>query len=252
MPGVEGRTALVTGASRGIGLATAKLLVSKGARVMAVARTESDLVTTGIENYLSADLSTQEGCRYAVDETIQRFGSIDLLIVNHGLGSAHEVPIYEQKIETFEESMRTNLEGPYYLTRFAMPYMVKKKYGRCVYTSSTAAIDAEYAGPGYNTSKTGLIGLMRSVCQDGGIHNITANAVCPGWVRTEMAEKSAEAEAKQKGTSREKIWEERASLYTAKRVIEPQEVAATILFLASEESSGVSGESIRVSLGCPY
>ena len=125
------------------------------------------------------------------------------------------------------------------------------RYGRCVYTSSTAAIDAEYAGAGYNTSKTGLLGLMRSVCQDGGRFNITANAVCPGWVRTEMAEKSAQAEAKLKGVTPEKIWEERAALYNAQRVVTPEEVAHTILFLASEESSGVSGEAIRVALGCP-
>lgn len=252
MPGVEGKNALITGASRGIGLATAQLFVEKGAKVMAVARSESDLAATGLAHYIAADLSTEEGCRRVVDETIEQFGSLDLLIVNHGLGSAQEVPLHETDLEFYQQSMRTNLEGPFFLTRFAMPGMVHQKYGRCVYTSSTAAIDAEYAGPAYNVGKTGLLGLMRSVCQDGGIHNITANAVCPGWVRTEMAEKSAQAEAVQKGTTKEKIWEERASLYAAKRVITPKEVAHTILFLASEESSGVSGEAIRVSLGCPW
>lgn len=74
----------------------------------------------------------------------------------------------------------------------------------------------------------------------------------PGWVRTEMAERSAIAEAKQKGVTPEEIWTERAALYPPKRVVTPEEVAQTILFLASEESSGVSGESIRVSLGCPF
>ena len=253
MPGVQGRTALVTGASRGIGLATARLLIQQGARVMAVSRSAADLAATGLEHYVAADLSTLDGCQRAVEATLTAFDcqSIDLLIVNHGIGSAHEVPLYEQDMDTFQQSIQTNLQGPYYLTRLVMPLQVAQKYGRCVYTSSTAAIDAEYAGAGYNTSKTGLLGLMRSVCQDGGPHNITANAVCPGWVRTEMADRSAAAEAQQRKTTVEHIWAERSALASAKRVVTPEEVAHTIVFLASEESSGVSGESIRVSLGCP-
>lgn len=252
MPGIRGRVALVTGASVGIGLATAKLLEENGARVMGVARTESDLVASGLENYLAADASTLEGCNYIVEETLKRFDRIDILVVNHGIGSAHETPIYESDMESFNTAMTTNLEGPFYLTRLVLPHMVSRRYGRCVYTSSTAAIDAEFAGVGYNTSKTGLLGLMRSVCQDCGIHNITANAVCPGWVRTRMSETYAIEEAKQQNTTVEKIWEQRASLYPPKRIVTVEEVAHTILFLSSAESSGVSGESIRVSLGCPW
>lgn len=81
---------------------------------------------------------------------------------------------------------------------------------------------------------------------------MTSNAVLPGWVKTEMADRSAKAEAEAKGTTQEEIWKQRAALYPAKRVLTPEEVAHTILFLASEESSGVSGESIRVSGACPW
>ena len=252
MPGVMERVVLITGASRGIGLATANLLVSNGARVMAVARTESELAASGLPHTVVADLSTLEGCRHAFEETIRQLGPIDILVCNHGIGSAHERPLHQTDFDTFQNSMRTNLEGPFYLTRLVMPYMVERKYGRCVYTSSTAAIDAEQAAVGYNVSKAGLCGLMRSVCIDGGPYNITANAVLPGWVRTAMAEESAQAEATAKGVTAEEVWEERAALYPPKRVVTPEEVAHTILFLASEESSGVSGESIRVSLGCPW
>jgi NAD(P)-dependent dehydrogenase (short-subunit alcohol dehydrogenase family) len=252
MTGVEDRVALITGASRGIGLATAKLFVSNGARVMAVARSESDLAATGLPNTVVADLSTLDGCKHAVDETIRRLGPIDILVCNHGIGSAHEQPLHLQDVAVYHDSMRTNLDGPFYLTRLVMPSMVERKYGRCVYTSSTAAIEAEPAGVGYNVSKSGLCGLMRSVCQDGGPYNITSNAVLPGWVRTEMAEKSAQAEAAAKGVTVEEVWEGRAALYPPKRVVKPKEVAHTILFLASEESSGVSGESVRVCLGCPW
>ena len=258
MPGVKDRVVLVTGASRGIGLATARLFISQGAIVMAVSRSEADLLSTGLPNYFAADLSDEDGCRAAVQETVERLGPIDVLVCNHGMGSALEEPIHKHTetgvgpVNTWKESMKTNLEGPYHLTRHVIPGMAQRGYGRCVYTSSTAAIEAEPASVGYNISKAGLLGLMRSVCIDEGRHGITANAVLPGWVRTEMSEYSAEEEALERGMTTEKIWEERAALYPPKRVVMPEEVAHTILFLASEESSGVSGESIRVSLGCPW
>jgi NAD(P)-dependent dehydrogenase (short-subunit alcohol dehydrogenase family) len=90
---------------------------------------------------------------------------------------------------------------------------------------------------------------MRAVAQDTGPHGITSNAVLPGWVRTEMAERSARAEAKERGITPEQVWEERAAMYPPGRVVTPQEVAEMIAFFASEESSGVSGEAIRVALG---
>ncbi len=108
---------------------------------------------------------------------------------------------------------------------------------------------AEYAGSAYNSSKHGLLGLMRSVAQDAGKHGVTSNAVLPGWVRTPMAETSAKAEAGQRGISTDEVWAERAALYPAGRVVKPEEVAEVIAFLASEESSGVNGEAITVALG---
>jgi len=154
----------------------------------------------------------------------------------------------------FIQSMKTNLLGPFYLTRAVLPHMVRNKYGRCVYVASTAAtnVGSEASAVGYNTSKSGLLGLMHSTMQDGAKHGITSNAVLLGWVRTEMAERHAEAEAKRRNMSVERIWDERAALYPSNRVVEPVEVAHAILWLSSVESSGVSGESIRVSLGCPY
>ena len=107
----------------------------------------------------------------------------------------------------------------------------------------------EDAGSAYNSSKHGLIGLMRSCAQDGGAYNITSNAVLPGWVRTEMAERSAAQEAIDRGLTTDQVWEERASLYKPGRVATQEEVAQMIAFLASDESSGVSGEAIRVALG---
>ncbi len=248
MPGVAGRVALVTGAGRGIGRAAAELLASRGARVMAVARSENELQTLGLD-YVAADLGTADGCTLAVEETRRHLGPVDILVCNHGIGSAHERVIWEQGPEVWRETMRINLDGPYFLAQQAIKDMIDQGYGRMVFTSSTAGQVAEYAGSAYNSSKHGLLGLMRSVSQDGGPHNVTSNAVLPGWVRTPMAEKSAAAEAEERGISTDQVWQERAALYPPGRVATAEEVAEVIAFLASEESSGVSGEAITVALG---
>ena len=190
MPGVEGRVTLVTGAGRGIGRVAADLLALRGARVMAVARSENELQLLGLE-YVVADLGTPEGCRLAVEETQNRLGPIAILVCNHGIGSAHNRVIWEQEPEVWRETMSINLDGPYYLSQLVIKDMIEQAYGRLVFTSSTAGQVAEYAGSAYNSSKHGLLGLMRSVAQDAGPHSVTSNAVLPGWVRTPMAETSA-------------------------------------------------------------
>jgi len=248
MPGVAGRVALVTGAGRGIGRVAAELLASRDARVMAVARSENELQTLGLD-YVVADLGTLEGCKIAVKETHDRLGPVAILVCNHGIGSAQERVIWKQDPGLWRETMRINLDGPYFLSRLVVKDMIEQKYGRLVFTSSTAGQVAEYASSAYNSSKHGLLGLMRSVAQDAGLHNITSNAVLPGWVRTKMAENSAIAEAEQRGVDPDTVWAERAALYPAGRVVTPEEVAEVIAFLAFEESSGVSGEAIAVALG---
>ncbi len=248
MAGVEGRVALITGGGRGIGRATAELLASRGAQVMCVARSEQDLADVGLE-YSVADLGNPEGCAHAVLETEQRLGPVEILVCNHGIGSAHERVVWEQQADVWSETMRVNLDGPFHLSKLVLLGMIERQFGRIVYTSSTAGLVAEPAGSAYNSSKHGLLGLMRSVATDGGAYGITANAVLPGWVRTEMAERSAHQEAQDRDITTEQVWEERAALYPRGRVATPEEVAEMIAFLASEESSGVSGEAIRVALG---
>ena len=248
MAGVEGRIALVAGAGRGIGRAVAELLAERGARVMGISRSEQELATLGFE-YTVADLGTPEGCALSVAETERRLGPIEILVCNHGIGSAHERVIWEQDPQVWSETIRINLDGPFHLSRLVVRGMVERGYGRLVYTSSTAGLVAEYAGSAYTAAKHGLIGLMRAVAQDAGAHGVTSNAVLPGWVRTEMAERSARADAEERGVTTEQVWEDRAALYPPGRVATPREVAEMIAFLASEESSGVSGEAVRVALG---
>ena len=251
MPGVENRVTMVTGAGRGIGRSAAILLASRGAKVMCVSRSERELAETGLD-YVVADLGTEDGCATAVAETEKRLGPIEILVCNHGIGSAHEKVLWEQDVAVWIETMRINLDGPFYLSRLVMKGMVERRYGRIVYTSSTAGLVAEPAGCAYNSSKHGLLGLMRSAAIDGGAYGITANAVLPGWVRTEMAERSAAQEALDRNLTVDEVWEERAKFYPPGRVVTPQECAELIAFLAAEESSGISGEAIRVSLGSAW
>ena len=248
MAGVEARVALITGASRGIGRTTAELLAARGARVMCAARSQQALSQLGLD-YTVADLGTAVGCAQAVRDTEERLGPVDILVCNHGVGSAAERVLWEQDPDLWKETMRVNLDGPFHLARLALRGMVDRRYGRLVFTSSTAGLVAEHAGSAYNSSKHGLLGLMRSAAIDAGAYGVTANAVLPGWVRTEMAERSAAEEAKDRNITIDEVWRERAALYPAGRVVTPLEVAETIAFLASEESSGVNGEAVRVALG---
>ncbi len=248
MAGVEGRVALVTGGGRGIGRATAELLASRGARVMCVARSRRELADVGLD-FAAVDLGSPEGCARAVAEAERRLGPIEILVCNHGIGSAHERVVWEQELDAWSTTIRVNLDAPFHLSRLVLPGMVERRFGRVVFTSSTSGLVAEPAASAYNSSKHGLLGLMRSVAVDGGAHGITSNAVLPGWVRTEMAERSARQEAQDRRISTDQVWNERAALYPANRVATPREVAEVIAFLASEESSGVSGEAIRVALG---
>lgn len=248
MAGVAGRIAMVTGAGRGIGRRAAEMLAERGAHVMCVARSETELSEVGLD-YTVADLGTAEGCANAVAATEEKLGPIEIFVCNHGIGSAHERVIWEQDPELWAETMRINLDGPFFLSRLIVGRMVKQKYGRVVFTSSTAGEIAEHAGSAYNASKHGLLGLMRSVAVDGGAYGITSNAVLPGWVRTEMAEKSAIQEAKDRDITVDQVWQERDAMYPPGRVATIDEVAEAIAFLASEESSGISGEAIRIALG---
>jgi NAD(P)-dependent dehydrogenase (short-subunit alcohol dehydrogenase family) len=245
---VKARVALVTGGGRGIGREAALLLAAGGVRVMIVSRTVGELASVGLE-YVEADLGTAAGCAFAVTETERRFGPIDILVVNHGIGSAHERLVWEQDPEVWRETMRVNLDGPFELARLTVGGMCQRGFGRLVFTSSTAGEKAERSGSAYTASKHGLIGLARAVAQDAGPFGVTSNAVLPGWVRTAMAERSAKTEAERRGVTVEQVWRERAAIYPQNRVLEPLEVAQVIAFLCSDAAGGVNGEAITVALG---
>jgi NAD(P)-dependent dehydrogenase (short-subunit alcohol dehydrogenase family) len=252
---VEGRVALVTGAGRGIGKATALALARDGARVMGASRTESELAALAEEapvEYVVGTVDDEAGCRRIVEETVGRLGRLDILVNNAGIGSGRERPVWEQEPPVWRETLAVNLDGPFHLVRLASPGMIERGWGRIVNVSSTAGQIGAASMSAYCASKHGLIGLTRAAAIDLGPFGVTCNAVLPGWVRTEMAEMSATREAERRGVAVDEVWAARAAEYPAGRVVTPEEVAATIAFLASDEASGVNGEAVTVALGAPW
>jgi NAD(P)-dependent dehydrogenase (short-subunit alcohol dehydrogenase family) len=249
------RVALVSGASRGIGRASALSLADAGYRVLAVARDIERLdelaSEPGIES-LPGSLETPDGCLAVIDAAHRRAGPVTVLVNNAGRGGWHDRPIWEQDRDGWRASMAVNLDAPFELTRGLVTDMVKAGWGRIVMISSTAGQVGAPAMSPYCASKHGVIGLMRSVAQDVAPHGITCNAVLPGWVRTEMAEQDAEQEGARRGMSVEEIWAERAAESPAGRVVTPEEVAAVVTYLCSDAAAAVNGEAITVSLGSPW
>lgn len=248
---MEGRTALVTGAGRGIGRATAIALSARGDRVLAVARTEDDLRSLAAAapvEYLAGTVGTADGCARIAEEARRRLGRVDILVSNAGI-DLDEPPIWEQDTGTWRQAMAVNLDAPFELTRRLAGEMIQRRWGRIVMVGSTAGAVGGPAMAAYCASKHGLAGLMRSVACDVAPFGVTCNAVSPGWVRTSMSERTAEREAARRGVPAEQVWEERARSYPAGRVVEPGEVASVIAFLTSDAAAAVNGETVTIALG---
>jgi NAD(P)-dependent dehydrogenase (short-subunit alcohol dehydrogenase family) len=248
----SGRVALVTGAGRGIGRAVAGTLAARGDRVMAVSRTESELEDLARETgvaYIAETVSTPEGCERIVEETRDRLGAIDILVNNAGVLSGAERPIWDEPPELWHEVFAVNLHGPFELMRRVTRDMVKRRFGRIVIVSSSAGAFGVAAMPAYCASRNGLLGLMRAVAQDVGSHGVTCNAVLPGWTKTQMADDLVRQTADAGGISFEQAWADAVAAYPAQRPVDPQEIADTIAFLASDAASGINGEATTIALG---
>ena len=245
------RVALVTGAGRGIGRAVALALTRDGARVVGVSRSADELARLHEEcgaATVVASLDDAAGCRAAVSAA-RELGPIQILVNNAGIGSAHDAAAWELEPGSWHATHAINLHAPFELARLALPDMIGAGWGRVVNVSSTSGERGGPAEAAYSSSKHALIGLTRSLAIDGAPFGVTSNAVCPGWVRTEMAERSARATAAARGIDPGEVWAERAASYPEGRVLEPEEVGEVIAFLCSPRASGVNGQAITVALG---
>ena len=246
------RVALVTGAGRGIGRVTAATLAARGDHVMAVSRTESELRAleqeTGIP-YLVESVGTSEGCARIIDETTSRLGPIDIVVNNAGVLSDQERPIWDTDPEVWHDVFAINLHGPFELIRLASRGMIDRGFGRIVVVSSSAGEYGVAGQPAYCASRNGLLGLMRAVAQDLGGYGVTCNAVLPGWTKTQMADDLVTQTAQATGVSFDQAWADAVAAYPAQRAVDPQEIADTIAFLASDAASGINGEATTIALG---
>jgi 3-oxoacyl-[acyl-carrier protein] reductase len=252
---MRGRVAIVTGASRGIGRATATVLARRDFSVMAVARSAPELRSLEEEEgvrSLAVSLTDPGACAWIVEETRSRLGPIDVLVNNAGVDTNRERPIWDQQPDVWRETFTLNVDVPFELTRLAVQDMIERRWGRVVMVSSTAGSVGGASMSAYGASKGALEAFSRCVAQDLAPYGVTCNAVAPGWVRTPMADATAAAEAADRGLIPDEIWAERAASYRAGRVVEPMEVAATVAFLTSDEASGINGEILRVALGAVW
>jgi 3-oxoacyl-[acyl-carrier protein] reductase len=247
---LDGRVALVTGAAQGIGAATARRLAADGAKVAladlnqeACERTANDIASTGAETLaLACDVADATAAQQTVDRTLERFGQLDILVNNAGI--TRDNLLFKMSDDDWDRVIGVHLRGAFNFSRAAQKPMVARKYGRIVSLSSVSAL-GNRGQVNYSAAKAGLQGFTRTLAIELGPFGITANAVAPGFIDTEMTRATAARlgitpEAMQAGASQE---------IPLRRVGQPEEVASVISFLASDDASYVSGQIIYVAGG---
>lgn len=250
----ESRSALVSGAGTGIGRAIALRLVEDGYSVALVGRrsapidsvTEEITASGGQAVAVSADVGTPEGASCAVSATVDAFGAVDTLVCNQGVGTGGAIA--DVSVEDWDETLRINLTGSFLLARAALPHLIERR-GTIVNVGSVAG---RFAGPGwgpYCTSKAGVITLTRCLANDYGPQGVRANCVCPGWVRTAMADEDMGDVAKAWGGSLDDAYWLCNNETPLRRPAEPPEVADVVAFLVGPQSSYVTGAAIPVDGG---
>jgi 3-hydroxybutyrate dehydrogenase len=243
---LAGRVALVTGAASGIGKAIAQELASGGATVVAADINEEGARDTAASlaggSARQADISRTDECISLIEWVTSTHGHVDILVNDAGL--QHVAPIVEFPIERWEYLVRTMLLGPFVLTRTALPSMIARRWGRIVNIGSIHSLVASPNKSAYVAAKHGLLGLTRATALETGEFEITANLICPAYVRTPLVEDQIADQARTLGIPRDEVVD-RVMLGPAaiRRMIEPSEVAAVARFLCSEQASSITGSA---------
>lgn len=239
----DGKVAIVTGASRGIGRAIAKRLASEGAKVVAVARGDNARATVdeitaagGTAELATADMTDTSSLEQLITGVLERHGRIDVLVSNAGI--TRDQLLLRMKRADWDDVITTNLTATYVLCQAALKPMLKQRAGRIVAISSVVAQAGNAGQANYAASKAGLIGFCKSLAREVASRNITANVVAPGLIETDMT-KAISADARQDWSSQIPLG----------RVGSVDEVAAAVCFLASDEASYITGQVLGVNGG---
>ncbi|WP_224240375.1 3-hydroxybutyrate dehydrogenase [Hyalangium gracile] len=246
------KCALVTGAAGGIGLAVAQALSAQGVRVLLAdideARGHAEALSLPNAVFQRADMASREDCRAVVARAEKEWGRLDILVNNAGL--QHVSPVEEFPEDRWEHLIRVMLIGPFLLTRYALPLMYARGWGRIINMSSLHGLVASPYKSAYISAKHGLMGLTKTVALEAAAKGVTVNAVCPSYVRTPLVEKQIADQARVHGMSQSDVVEKVMLAPAAvKRLLEPSEVAAYVSFLCSEAAGGITGSAQVMDCG---
>ena len=242
---LEGKIALVTGASRGIGRAVALTLAKEGAKVAinyagnekAAEEVKKAIEDAGGEAFvIGADVSKSEEAENLIAKTVEKFGGLDILVNNAGI--TRDGLLARMKDEDFDAVINTNLKGVFYTTRAATKIMMKARKGRVINMASVVGIIGNAGQANYSAAKAGVIGFTKTVAKELAGRGITANAVAPGFIETDMT-----------AVLSDKAKEAMEANIPLKRGGKPEDVANAVLFLASDMASYITGQVINVDGG---
>ncbi|HXG31194.1 MAG TPA: 3-hydroxybutyrate dehydrogenase [Thermodesulfobacteriota bacterium] len=253
---LDGKIGIVTGAASGIGLAISEAFAKEGADVT-IADLDEEGGKRAVERvkqlgrdaiFVKTNIANGEDCKRLIDETARRFGRIDILVNNAGL--QYVSPITDFPEDKWDLLIGVMLTGTFLCTKYALPYMIRQKSGRIINMSSIHGLIGAKFKSAYVSAKHGVIGLTKVTALEMLEHGITANAICPTFVRTPLVDKQIDAQAKAHGIPREEVLE-KVILAEApmKRMLEPEEVAELAVYLASDLARNITGAAIPIDEG---
>jgi meso-butanediol dehydrogenase / (S,S)-butanediol dehydrogenase / diacetyl reductase len=247
---LEGKVAIVTGGGTGIGAAIARRFAAEGASVVVTGRRAEPIQEVAAETggvAVAGDASDPAHVAHAVGVALDQFGGLDVVVANAGVGFGGGVG--DVTDEHWRRTVEVNLTAPMLLVRAALPALIDRGAGSIVLVSSISAFVSPPDGAAYDASKSALLGLTRSLAVDYGPLGIRANAVCPGWVRTPMADQSMDELGATRGVHREEAYRIATENIPLRRAADPEEIGACCLFLASDDASFVTGAALVVDGG---
>jgi 3-hydroxybutyrate dehydrogenase len=246
------RTALITGGGRGIGRAIALAFAREGMRIAVAARTAEQVeqVAAEIGNgaiALVCDVSDPQAVARMFSDLRERLGDADILVNNAGV--AESATIVNTTDELWHRHLAINLSGTFYCTRAALPAMLQKGWGRVINIASIAGKTGAPYIAAYSASKHGVMGLTRSIALEVAANGVTVNAICPGYVDTDMVSRGVERITSRTGRTAEEALDSLKKMNPQNRLATPEEVAAIALLLASDDGRGINGQGINIDGG---